>query len=449
MRGVVGVLLGLLVADAEAAVPRARASFTPRVLSVPCDGPVPAGATCGVIENVSDPDARRPFVVRVPFVRLPATDGEADAVPAVLLPGGPGQFLLFDLAEVADVTRPWRTHRALIVLDPRGAGASTPRLTCDPWPTGGTDVALAACAARLRRDGVSLDAFRTARLASDIAVLASSVPGGKLHVVGASYGTRWASTLATLHPDVVASLTLAAPAPWTQGLFEHGLARREEVVGDVLQRCSEDPACADAAGDVSSAWSLLRSRADAADRVSLLLRAALRTDELWTLPGLVRALAVADDLTPWRATLGSPRLGAFEPLLHASVTCADEVPFVVRGPGYDAVALREVEPACAAVSVTPSPASLRVLASLDVPALVVAGGLDPIEPVVWARQTAAALPRATLWIEPLASHDVSITPCAAEAIGAFLASPAAFTPPVCAPAAPTVWRTEATTPAVP
>ncbi len=427
--------------------------FTPHVDVVRCGyTPMPEGATCGLIFNAATPDDADACLVTVPFVRLRSTGPVTDDVPAVLLPGGPGQVLLYQLDKVEEVTRPWRAARDLIVLDPRGGGAATPSLlrqhrarAHDPM------VVIARDAAWLRKRGVDLEAFRTERLVDDVAVLADSVPGGKLHVVGGSYGTRWALALVATHPDKVASLVLGSPAPPNASYLDLGQSRLGDVLRQVFDACARDERCAE---DVPDPWATLAalianwddtpvrapdgSLVDGAGLVQRIQEGAKQGPPMHALPWTLRDLAGGDLSALARLSDHTPPQGVV-PLLYHVITCADELPFAPATPSRppDPRLPGLVDPLpperalCAALAVTPSDPTSHQMPQIDVPTLLLVGRLDPLGGPVWGDLTLQSVGDGVMFNDPSAGHGVLRTECAGQAVGRFLTNPSDVVYPAC------------------
>ena len=168
--------------------------------------------TLMVPENRSDPDSREIALRYVVLSALAATDH----APVIYLAGGPGgsgtrtaqsrRWPLFDAL---------RQSRDVILLDQRGTGRSDAPPPCAS-SVGWTDQdignratfiakqkeAFAQCEAFWLEAGVDLAGYTTAENAADIRAVAEAV-GGKVSLLGISYGTHLA--LATLkdHADIV------------------------------------------------------------------------------------------------------------------------------------------------------------------------------------------------------------------------------------------------------
>ena len=155
------------------------------------------------------------------FVRLPAT-GDQPGTPIVYLAGGPGSSGI-------DAGRGdrWRLFESLrrqgdvILLDQRGVGLSSPPPACStPWTipndqasTEGSfnaslEAAVLLCAREWRTAGIDLQIYNTAENAADVADLARAL-GGRVRLVGISYGTFLTFAVLRDHGDVVERVVLA------------------------------------------------------------------------------------------------------------------------------------------------------------------------------------------------------------------------------------------------
>lgn len=457
---VVGPLLGAALSGcAHALCVPAGIDFAPSYETTPCpESWTLEGVTCGVLHTVAtegDPQACR---VDVAVADLAPTGTPVDDVPAVLLPGGPGQVVLFDLERMLPVFAPWRQVRPVWLVDPRGGGFSSPRLDCaDPGSrkamrrAKGADAAsaFAACATSLRSQGLDLDAFRTDRLADDVATLAAVRGQAQLHVVGGSYGTRWAQTLLQRHPEVVRSVLLDAPVPWSMPLYEDGPRVFLDVLDTVFSACEADAACHGLLPDPwTTFWDTQRAW-DGAPRqvrlsgrdvpldgralVAMVFDAVKSSVSMPAVPAILAAAAAdrTDQLARLLALRGPQGV---VPLLHHVISCADAFPnqradraaqaYDARLPGFDAFG--EQSRMCAALGITPSGPEVQQVPPNDRPSLLVAGALDPMLPPLQVLELVANWPRAQVWIDPSSAHGVLRSSCGGEVGRAFLADPEGF-----------------------
>jgi pimeloyl-ACP methyl ester carboxylesterase len=168
--------------------------------------------TLKVPENRGADETRQ---IELRFVVLPALQ-PAGAPPVIYLAGGPGGS-----ATGAARSQRWplfealRQNRDVILLDQRGTGRSyapPPCISSSGWSA--QDVgdratfvtkqreALRQCAAFWTMEGVDLAGYTTAESAADVAAVAEAL-GGKVSLLGISYGTHLALATLKAHPEIV------------------------------------------------------------------------------------------------------------------------------------------------------------------------------------------------------------------------------------------------------
>ncbi|WP_436892100.1 alpha/beta fold hydrolase [Nocardiopsis dassonvillei] len=181
--------------------------------------------------------------VRIALSRVRAT-GTAEHT-LLVNPGGPGSAgrrwashthrrMAPELREVYDV----------VAFDPRGVGASTPRITCDPAyftaprPDGvpeddAAEQALRADAEEYARScaentGPLLDHMRTEDLAHDMDAIRIALDLEEIDYLGYSYGSYLGTVYSALYPDRVRSLVLDSVVdpdnPWYESNMRQNLA---------------------------------------------------------------------------------------------------------------------------------------------------------------------------------------------------------------------------------
>uniref|UniRef100_UPI0003728213 alpha/beta fold hydrolase n=1 Tax=Nocardiopsis lucentensis TaxID=53441 RepID=UPI0003728213 len=187
----------------------------------PCEEPILAGLECADVQaplDYANPDGER---VTIAISRERAADPERRRGILLTNPGGPGgtgrtlpladdpergiYYGLGDerVAEVYDV----------IGMDPRGSGASTPRMECEvsqtaivPRPDDAdfsriTREAIAAERACQQADGATRPYMTTANTARDMDVIRAALGEERLNYFGVSYGTYLGAVYGSLFPD--------------------------------------------------------------------------------------------------------------------------------------------------------------------------------------------------------------------------------------------------------
>jgi pimeloyl-ACP methyl ester carboxylesterase len=201
--------------------------------------------TCGhllVPEDRTDPTSATLEL----FVAILRSRGTPSADPVVVLPGGPGGSALELRTHLYPLTL--RDHRDVILMDPRGAGTSTPSLECfelsSPGQRGAQPAdAFTACALRLQAEGRNLGAYTSAESVEDVADLAQVLGLKQINLLATSYGTRVAMLLAERHPQLVRSMALdSVLPPWVNPLLEQPVTTWR-LFRALARECAADVAC--------------------------------------------------------------------------------------------------------------------------------------------------------------------------------------------------------------
>jgi pimeloyl-ACP methyl ester carboxylesterase len=447
------------------ALPAADVEPVPTFLSqrtTPC--PFPAQAAHGLAVECSElvvpmrrdrPDPRT-VTLAVARVRSPSPTPRPD--PVVYLEGGPGGSAISSIDFWTSPPAPFLDHRDLILVDQRGTGYSSPRLTCEQL----TDDVYGAAAVRvteecvrmLHNEGVDLDAFDTTESAADLYDLRRALQIPQWNLFGISYGTRLALWTLHTHPQGIRSIVIDSVYPPGMKLMESVGAGFLRAVRAIAADCSAQAACAaahpDLEGQLVAAVDRLNgmSAGDGDAFARFLFEAMYATSvepvvpkaiglaaagRLYDAVNLVRAArtGLADDSSPGIST--RPHMSE---ALYQSVECAETAPNT--SPAAIREAGRALPPSvgkpfvdndlrlvavCNVWKVAANP--LEQVAS-DVPALVMAGTYDPITPPAWAERAASTLSRAHFQLVQGAGHGTWLAgDCPKQLVSAFLDDPAA------------------------
>jgi pimeloyl-ACP methyl ester carboxylesterase len=423
-------------------------------------------ATLVVPADRSDPSSSA--VVELAVAVLPATGRAPADDPLLFLQGGPGGASVAWFDQWGDP--PWkglRRDRDIVLLDQRGTGYSTPTLGCDEaWGVGGREVArpLLACREAAVADGAVLAGVSTREHAADVADLRRAMGVEEWNLLGVSYGTRVALAVLRDHPEGIRSVVLDSAYPLdVDGLAEQ-LPNAAQAFAALDAACDLDERCS-SHGDLEDNLVVVAAALDAAPLRFAGVRydgptftnaviGAMYDDEL--LEDLPRILADAKDdpegalrqLEWWDDTdwsVGGPVPPSSVPAYGDSdgtlfvVQCREE--YLVADlratqaaledllPPFRAAGRRNVEEydaACEALGIDAAAEVDRRPAVSDVPALVLAGGFDPVTPPAWGHQAARTLSAATVIELPFAAHGALYGgACASTVTRSFLEDPAA------------------------
>lgn len=183
-----------------------------------------SGLKCATVIAPMDPSQPRGDTVRLAVSQLRHTSSDSRYLGVILLnPGGPGGSGLSLPTISKDLPKKVRSRYDWIGFDPRGVGASRPRLTCDPdyfgfdrpnyvprrradldaWLKRSNQYA-EDCAA----NGPLLEHMRTTDSVADMEVIRRALGAEKINYLGFSYGTYLGQIYATQHPTRVDRMIL-------------------------------------------------------------------------------------------------------------------------------------------------------------------------------------------------------------------------------------------------
>lgn len=441
---------------------------------------------CGymvVPENRQVADSR---TIRLPVVIFEALQksrqhNELSKEPILYLTGGPGDQAY--IGQQKHVDSWWLERRIfpkghdLIVLGQRGTGLKEPDFDCEEMRTPevvfaavakGTKrrklltAAAAACAARLQREGVDLTAYNSRESAADVAELRQALGIEQWTLYGVSYGTRLALSTLRYHPEGIRSVILdSVYPPEANNLIDNAEFYRvalQRLFGDcdTFSPCDSDPA------GLMTEYARLRDRLAAEpvdydlreldleiDMVlsiderffdNLLFKALYNRKSRRHIPPMIRNASkrsVQGQNVQRLARLLLETLedsGSGSKAVRLSHICRDEAAFesleeiaaaaAAAGPLGHMIAedtgafLCEVWPAGKADPIENEPVTS------EVPALLLAGALDPVTPPALARSAAAGLPNGYLFEFWDAGHGLIYEmDCMPELIAEFLENP--------------------------
>lgn len=384
----------------------------------------------------------------------PAIRARAEPDPLFVLAGGPGQagsdiVFLLDTA-FAKV----RATRDVVFIDQRGTGRSG-RLDCaeDPDALARSDGELQAAAlACLRGLGADVLPYTTSAAADDLERVRSALGYARINLWGGSYGSRLARVYAQGHPDRVRSLILDGVVDAELVLGANG-PEFQAALDALLERCTDDTDCGSAFPALRERLDALLRRLDAGGAATTLphprsgqpltaplsrqrLLQTLRqllysTDSAARLPYLI-ARADAGDWRPLLALQASsidlsaaPAAGA----LLLAMTCREDWPRLTAAlrageagtAVFGATALGALDSLCGALALPPAP--LPPAQTLEMPALLLSGALDPVTPPARAERARATLPQAQHVVAAHSGHIVSGRGCSPALLRRFLDAP--------------------------
>jgi pimeloyl-ACP methyl ester carboxylesterase len=388
--------------------------------------------------------------VRLAVAVKRSADPKGSDDPLISIPGGPGYPGLGDLPpyllELAE------THD-IVLIDPRGTGLSTPSLDCPeadgnakafaalaaggPEATELMNGALTECRARLVEEGVDLNAYASVDIAADLDDVRRALGYDEWTLIGTSYGTRTALTMARDRPDGIRAMVLDSSVPLERDLPATENDDLADALEEAFERCAiESPTCFDfeetwretlarlerepeTITSVSTAAGSVEVALDGDEFIALTRGLLSRGDYLWFLPQLTRD--VADRADPDTVAqlalevLPVSLIGSEGAMLSAM--CREEKPF--SDPDEIAASRARTEeriglaPAidvttygCEVWDVEPADAIESEPVQSAIPTLVLAGQFDPLTAPEAGRMVADSLPNSTFVLIPSDAHGV-------------------------------------------
>jgi pimeloyl-ACP methyl ester carboxylesterase len=420
-------------------------SRAPSFKSADCaDVGAPADAMCGFVQVSEDHENPAGPTIELAVAVLKARSADAVDDPIVVLGGGPGSAsIAMTLASWAPGAVPlWRKTRDVVLFDQRGAGKSKPNLNCPESDEaligsfkenlsqaddiGRVVSGMKACHERLLDEGVDLGAYTTAQSARDVKDIVKVLGYDSYNLYAISYGTLLALSVLGDVPEGVRSVVLDSP-----GAIEADVSSPRDVeygFEQLFAACKADPDCGERFPDVAQT---MAETAAALDEHPITVKGtdpSGSTDPVeWIVTGRRYVLVLTAALSSTRnhhwvpqmiAEVARGELGLFGLFVNGfvnglakedlaegmaqSVICSEEFPFGGSTPGaktgqadapYDKVAEFdfEMKDTCAFWKTrAPDPKANEAVHS-DLPALILAGSLDPILPSYYAAQVAGDL----------------------------------------------------------
>jgi pimeloyl-ACP methyl ester carboxylesterase len=433
---------------------------------------------CGTVSVLRDHDnaAAGLFKLAIVIVRTPAQERQPD--PVLFLQGGPGSPLTSRAARIAqNESAILAPDRDLILIDQRGAGRSEPAL-CPDLPA--LQLGLVAqnlepeafaqawrdsykdCRRELTGQGLDPAWFGTNVTAEDLEVVRHALGISRWNVYGRSYGTTVAMTLMARYPNTLRAVVLDSvypPDPLPRTYSE----TVDDALNALFEACHSDATCAAAHPDLRATFhEAMAGLGKTPLPVTLRPGRGPKTMIL----GPVALAAIVEQSLFYRPLLAMlPHMiqaahdcdaAALQPLIEhlvenfldespgdaAAVECRDRPgPHSTAGakmPGGP-VGIPDLHDEICGDWAVPGNQPI-VAASPGVPSLLLAGGIDPRTPPIFAKQAAQAIGSNAQVVEfPNLSHDIEeFSPCGAGLITRFIERPDDRLDAACAAAAPTV-----------
>jgi pimeloyl-ACP methyl ester carboxylesterase len=462
-----------------ASEPTVTSTTTPRFEPGDCAAPVTLRHPhhCGwlvVLEDRTKPGGR---LVRLPVVIFEARTSDPRPDPVIYLAGGGGVNQMAMMRSYSDFVSAVVSERDFIMYNQRGAPLTDPALECAGlgdvlWELAERHPSIeernlrlaefwSECRSDLAAQGIDLNMYSTSANAADADDLRIALGYDRANYYGTSYGTRIGLLLLRDRSDGVRSIILDSVYPPEADYYTTYASHVDGALSSLFDECSSDPACVDQYGDLGRLFTETVDRLDAESQIityangRVVVDGVMFIDVLYALlqstPGRQEApffieAASKGDLDPFRPVY--PALFEYpgSMAVYYSFQCREEVPkhsfdeVVAEAAGVPAqisdYAVRFFAAldyaVCEVWGVQPSGAGESAPVESDVPALVLAGAVDPITPAQWGRSAAGLLSSGWFYEFPGQAHGTMRTSaCAREIALTFLEDPSATPDAAC------------------
>jgi pimeloyl-ACP methyl ester carboxylesterase len=393
------------------------------------------GARCGtfpVPENRSRPRGQTIglHVVVVPSLRKPA---RPDAF--TYLAGGPGVAATELTSSVAGALSSVHETRDILLVDQRGTGRSN-QLSCPPPPAGNSPSVIRAYVRSCldAADG-DMTQYGTRAAMDDLDAVRAALGYRQLDVYGVSYGATAAQVYLKRHPSSVRTLILDGATALDVPFYGHFAANAERALAQVAKRCAADTACARAfpgwrakLTGLVRAWDLhpvqltKSTTLDGAGLAGVIQTMLLDAYSAASIPLLVTRTA-AGDYRKLQAVAGS-RGGPITQLMYWSIWCNEPwVGLGAKGPwgtvfdGYTHVSIASHRAVCSFLPKRAEPPAAWTEPHSSVPALVLAGGADPQDPIGNLPNLKHDFPDSRALVVPGQGHAIGFVGCLGDVVG--------------------------------
>jgi pimeloyl-ACP methyl ester carboxylesterase len=403
---------------------------------------------CGHLRVAADPGKPQGRTIALRVTVLPATKQPADGA-LFYLEGGPGGAATASAVSVNALFAEVGRTRDLVMVDQRGTGGSN-RLACPDRHVRADDARavtgyLRACFARLDTDP---RLYTTSVAADDLEAVRRALGYGRIDLYGGSYGATLAQAYLRQYPKSVRSVVLDSASLPAVRINDVSARNAERALDAQLARCAAVRSCARAyphprrqldqllarpprpvtliTGKVllrpnDIAWTVdsLSETAESAAMIPFAINAAVHGD--YTMLASTYAARVGSTLdsrarlTSYWVILCSEPWAAFDPATTARVGTGS---YLARAALARALLFRR---ACRVVPRGRVPAIADGLRVVRVPALLLAGSADPLDPAANLRGWRRLFPHGRLIVVAGAGHGTIEYPCVQGLVAGFIA----------------------------
>lgn len=413
-------------------------------------------ARCGTLLRPEDPDDPDGPRIELTFAVIDSLSPEPKDDAFTVINGGPGGSSLALYADSGGAFQGILRERAIVLVDQRGTGQSTP-LDCPELAAlpGGLEPAAVreatdACLSSLKADPRF---FTTSVAVRDLDAVREALGLKQLDVYGVSYGTRVAMHYARRYPERTRTLVLDGVVPPSLALGPNAAFNAERAFKRMLARCAEESDCSAAFPGLDGRFEAVADKLRRAPKMLALpdpvsgeqrelelayehLAVTVRMlsyapETVSLIPVIVNEAYANDNYQP----IASNALRIVAELssllsvgMHNAVVCTEDVPFWgdIDWAGLDATYLgadqvRALKETCEQWPRGFYDDDLHDPLEVAVPTLILSGSEDPITPPEYGDEVAGKLPNVRHVIGPGQGHGIFNRGCVPHLISDFVA----------------------------
>ena len=401
--------------------------------------PQGVAARCGTLlvpENRARPQGRK---IGLSIVVIPSRLKPARHDAFTYLAGGPGVAAASEMpSAVLSIWSRVREHHDIVLVDQRGTGGSNP-LDCLP-PKGSLDSdaqrkSYADDCLKSLKGNPALYGTRAAM--DDLDAVRTALGYRTLDVYGTSYGATAAQVYLERHPHSVRTLILDGATFLDVPFYSRYAQNAQRALDRIAQRCAAQRSCKRAfphwRADLTSLiakWNQKPADLGKLGKLSgtglagVVQQMTIAAESAADVP-LVVTQAAAGDYLPLAPYVGTGAMTGS--MMYWSILCNEPwVGLNSTGPwhsyldGYTTFSLSLYRSACAYVPKRAEAPSDWKRPHSDVPALVLAGGADPQDPIGNLPGLAQALPHSRVIVVPGLGHSIGQYGCLGTLVADFI-----------------------------
>jgi len=382
---------------------------------------------CTSIELKASPnDASDNRMLKVYYSIIPSTNKIPTKHPVALLVGGPGFSNTIENDKYIALLPEFLRERDIIIMDYRGTGFSDPYPRCDNlFSAIGLDVDLfGKCAKGLKEKNIKLGDYTSANIAYDFNKILEKEKIDKVVLLGYSYGTRVATTIARDYPNKVSSMILDGFFP----IEANGISQAKE---SILEKLNDLAIKYDKKYPTAKLRDRLEITATQLDAPNALYTFQYLSEWAYTSDGVAEMKKALDNHTQYLPSITireiDPKYNykASSDIMSIAILMHEEAYFINKQPSFNfgfgeklvkslesfhsgsALNISSINKIKSHFTKVPDDKEMTALSS-DIPTIIFTGGMDYRTPKYWALNAQKTLKNSMHFFFPAEQHVLTI-----------------------------------------